>query len=117
MGRGFLSGRIATPQDLPEADGRHKTPRFQSEAIRANQVIIERIREVAGELDISVAQLSIAWVPAQGQHVAVIPGTKTRMYLEENVAAGGVLLPQPALARLDALPPAVGTRYRSPCRR
>jgi aryl-alcohol dehydrogenase-like predicted oxidoreductase len=111
LGRGFLSGRIATPQDLPAADGRHRTPRFRPEAIAANQGIIERAREVADDLGITVPQLSVAWVLAQGEHVAVIPGTKTLRYLEENVAAGGLRLPAAALARLDALPAAVGTRY------
>lgn len=111
LGRGFLSGRIATPRDLPEVDGRHHHPRFQPEVISANQPIIERVREIAGELGISVAQLSIAWVLAQGEHVVALPGTKTRGYLEENVAAGDVRLPEPALARLDALPAAAGTRY------
>lgn len=111
LGRGFLSGRIATPQDLPNADGRHNTPRFQPEAISANQSIIERVREVADELGLSVAQLSIAWVLAQGEQVAVIPGTKTRAYLEENMAAGHVRLPEAALARLTSLPTAVGTRH------
>lgn len=110
LGRGFLSGRISTPQDLPEVDGRHRIPRFQPEAISANQAIVDRMRRVADGLGATVAQVAIAWVLAQGEHVGVIPGTKTRHYLEDNVRAGSLALPPEALAELAALPEAVGAR-------
>ena len=111
LGRGFLSGRIAAPGDLPAVDGRHRTPRFQPEAIAANQKIVEQTRDVADALGITVPQLAIAWVLAHGEHVAVLPGTKTPRYLEENMAAGDVRLPEWALDRLDGLPQAIGSRY------
>ncbi|MFD5806604.1 aldo/keto reductase [Streptomyces sp. NPDC127020] len=110
LGRGFLSGRISTSQDLPEVDGRHRIPRFQPEAISANQAIVDRMRRVADGLGATVAQVAIAWVLAQGEHVGVIPGTKTRHYLEDNVRAGSLALPPEALAELAALPEAVGAR-------
>ncbi|MEU1045726.1 aldo/keto reductase [Streptomyces sp. NPDC005897] len=110
LGRGFLSGRISSPQDLPKVDGRHRIPRFQPEAISANQAIVDRIRALADRLGATVAQVAIAWVLAQGQHVGVIPGTKTRRYLEDNVKAGSLVLPPEALAELAALPEAVGAR-------
>lgn len=110
LGRGFLSGRISSPQDLPKVDGRHRIPRFQPEAISANQAIVDRIRVLADRLGASVAQVAIAWVLAQGEHVGVIPGTKTRRYLEDNVKAGSLVLPPEALAELAALPEAVGAR-------
>ncbi|MFG2121830.1 aldo/keto reductase [Streptomyces sp. NPDC048710] len=110
LGRGFLSGRISSPGDLPKADGRHGLARYQPEALTANQAIIERVREAAEETGASVAQVSLAWVLAQGDHVAVLPGTKTRRYLEENVAAGSLRLSPAALERLADLPAAVGVR-------
>ncbi|WP_308314628.1 aldo/keto reductase [Streptomyces gilvus] len=110
LGRGFLSGLIGGPKDLPEADGRHRLPRFQAEAITANQAIVDRMRAVADALGATVAQVAIAWVLAQGDHVGVIPGTKTRRYLEDNVTAGSLTLPPEALADLSALPEATGSR-------
>ncbi|MGV9242422.1 aldo/keto reductase [Streptomyces sp. NPDC003710] len=110
LGRGFLSGLIGSPQDLPKADGRHRIPRFQPEAIAANAAIVDRVRAVADGLGATVAQVAIAWVLAQGEHVGVIPGTKTRRYLRDNVAAGSLTLPPQALAELAALPEAVGAR-------
>lgn len=110
LGRGFLSGLIRSPQDLPTADGRHRIPRFQPEAITANQAIVDRVRSLADSLGATVAQVAIAWVLAQGEHVGVIPGTKTRRYLEDNVEAGSLTLPPEALAELAALPEPVGAR-------
>ncbi|MBR8642653.1 aldo/keto reductase [Streptomyces tuirus] len=110
LGRGFLSGLISSPKDLPGVDGRHRIPRFQPEAISANQAIVDRVRSVADGLDATVAQVAIAWVLAQGDHVGVIPGTKTLRYLEDNAAAGSLSLPPEALAHLAALPEAVGAR-------
>ncbi|WP_369196936.1 aldo/keto reductase [Streptomyces djakartensis] len=110
LGRGFLSGLIARPEDLPEADGRHRIPRFQPDALTANQSIVERVRVLADGLGATAAQVSIAWVLAQGEHVCALPGTKTRRYLEDNVAAGSLALPPEALAELAALPEAVGAR-------
>ncbi|GDY33151.1 aldo/keto reductase [Gandjariella thermophila] len=111
LGRGFLSGRIGSAGDLPEVDGRHRTPRFQPDAIDANQAIVATMRKVADGLAVTVPQLALAWVLAQGEHVVALPGTKTPRYLEENVAAAGVTLPGAALADLANLPAAVGTRY------
>lgn len=110
LGRGFLSGLISGPQDLPEADGRHRLPRFQAEAITANQAIVDRLRAVADGLGATVAQVAIAWVLAQGDHVGVIPGTKTRRYLEDNVASGSLTLSAEAMADLAAVPEATGSR-------
>ncbi|MHA6761716.1 aldo/keto reductase [Streptacidiphilus sp. PAMC 29251] len=110
LGRGFLSGRIASPLDLPAVDGRHAIPRFQPEALSANQAIIERLRAAAEASDCSPAQAAVAWVLAQGDHVLAIPGTKTMRYLEENAAAERVRLAPRSLELLDELPEAVGAR-------
>ncbi len=110
LGRGFLSGRITTVEDLPRVDARRGIPRFQPDAIAANQAITETTGRIAARLGITVPQLAIAWVLAQGPGVMALPGTKTPKYLEENVAAGAVTLPAEVLAELADLPAAVGSR-------
>lgn len=111
LGRGFLSGQISSVDDLPESDGRHRLPRFQSEALAANLAIVNRLRQVAERLDATPAQVALAWVLAQGENVVVIPGTKNIRYLEENAGAAGVELDEASLAALEDVPVAVGTRY------
>lgn len=111
LGRGFLAGGIASPSDLPEVDGRHRTPRFQAEAIAANQSIVDRVRNVADDLGVTGAQVALAWVLAQGPQVVAIPGTKTPRYLRDNAAAADVVLSEEHLAVLDEVPAPVGTRY------
>ncbi len=111
LGRGFLSGRITSADDLPEADGRRLLPRFQSEAMAANLGIVDRVRQVADRLRATPAQVALAWVLAQGENVVAIPGTKNPRYLEENAGAAAVELDDAALAALDGAPAAAGTRY------
>ena len=110
LGRGFLTGAIATTADLPPGDWRHGNPRFQPAAIKANQALIDVIRAGATELGHTPAQVALAWVMAQGPSVVPIPGTKTRRYLMENIEAAAVTLPETVLNRLNALPPATGAR-------
>lgn len=111
LGRGFLAGQISSADDLPESDGRHRLPRFQSEALAANLAIVNRLRQVAERLGATPAQVALAWVLAQGENVVVIPGTKNIRYLEENAGAAGVELDEASLAALEDVPVAVGTRY------
>lgn len=112
LGRGFLAGEMRSPADLPLVDGRHRNPRFQSDAITANQHIIEPARQIAQEVGATTAQVALAWVRAQGEHVIPIPGTKRRRYLEDNVAAGDLALTDEHLASLgQAQPTVAGTRY------
>jgi aryl-alcohol dehydrogenase-like predicted oxidoreductase len=114
LGRGFLSGRFTSPEDLAEDDFRRHNPRFQGENFRRNLEIVERVREIAEEKGVTAAQLALAWVHHQGEDVVPIPGTKRRRYLEENVAAAELTLAAEDLRRLDeAAPPGVtaGERY------
>ncbi len=111
LGRGFLSGEILSAQDLPEVDGRHRLPRFKSQALTANLAIVDGLRQVAERLNATPAQVSLAWVLAQGSQVVAIPGTKKIRYLEENARAAGVELDEAALAALGDVPAAVGARY------
>jgi aryl-alcohol dehydrogenase-like predicted oxidoreductase len=114
LGRGFLSGRFTSPDDIPEGDFRRANPRFQGENFERNMRIVERVREIAEEKGATPAQLALAWVLAQGDDVVPIPGTKRRRYLEENVVATEITLDEDDLRRLDeAAPPGetAGDRY------
>ena len=110
LGRGFLTGRLDT-ETLDDDDARRNWPRFQREAVDANQAIVDAVTRVAERHGVAPGQIALAWVLAQGEHVVPIPGTKRIPYLEENLAAGDVLLSSADLAELDDLPAAVGGRY------
>ena len=114
LGRGFLSGAITSPDDLAEDDFRRNNPRFQGENFDKNLELVDRVREIADEKDVTPGQLALAWVMRQGEDVVPIPGTKRVSYLEENAAAAGVELTDEDIARLDEVAPvgvAAGERY------
>ena len=112
LGRGFLSGRFSDPNELDDDDFRRYGPRFTGENLEANKRIVAKVEEIASEKGITSAQLAIAWVLAQGEDLAPIPGTKRRSYLEQNAAAADVELTSEDLERIDAeLPNVSGERY------
>jgi aryl-alcohol dehydrogenase-like predicted oxidoreductase len=114
LGRGFLSARFTSPEEIPEGDFRRNNPRFQGENFARNRAIVDRVREIADGKGVTPAQLALAWVLHQGDDVVPIPGTKRRAYLEENVAATEISLTEDDLRRLDeAAPPGAtaGARY------
>jgi aryl-alcohol dehydrogenase-like predicted oxidoreductase len=111
LGRGFLTGRFSSFDDLPQDDFRRRLPRFQQNALRANLAIVGQVRQVAERAGATPAQVALAWVLAQGQHVVPIPGTKTPTYLADNAGAADIQLSAADLAELDALPAPEGTRY------
>jgi len=112
LGRGFLSGRFTSPEELDEGDFRRHGPRFTGENLEANRALAAKVGEIAADKGITPAQLAIAWVLAQGDDLVPIPGTKRRSYLEENAAAADVELTPEDLARINAeLPEAAGDRY------
>jgi aryl-alcohol dehydrogenase-like predicted oxidoreductase len=112
LGRGFLSGRFNSPEELAEDDFRRTQPRFQGENLEANTRIVAKLREIADEKGITPAQLALAWVLAQGDDIVPIPGTKRRKYLEENATAADVQMSDEDLARIEAeLPEVAGERY------
>jgi aryl-alcohol dehydrogenase-like predicted oxidoreductase len=90
LGRGFLTGKIQKPEDLPDDDYRKTTPRFQGDNFQRNLDLVKRVEEIAREKRCTPAQLALAWVLARGEHIVPIPGTKRRKYLQENVGAGAV---------------------------
>jgi aryl-alcohol dehydrogenase-like predicted oxidoreductase len=111
LGRGFLTGRFASFDELPQDDFRRDLPRFQQDALRANLELVGRVRAVAERVGATPAQVALAWVLAQGDHVVPIPGTKTPKYLADNAGATDVEFTAADLAELDALPAPVGGRY------
>jgi len=112
LGRGFLSGRFSSPDELDPGDFRRSGPRFTGENLDANLRLAAKVAEIAGEVGVTPAQLAIAWVLAQGEDLVPIPGTKRRTYLEQNAGAVDVVLTAAQLARLEAeLPAAAGERY------
>ncbi|SEP11751.1 aldo/keto reductase [Trujillonella endophytica] len=119
VGRGFLTGRIRSLDDLAPDDFRRHDPRFQGENLVRNLELVDRVREIAGEKGVTASQLALAWVLAQDGRagsptVVPIPGTKRVSYLEENAAAAEVSLTDADLRRLDDAAPrgaTAGDRY------
>jgi aryl-alcohol dehydrogenase-like predicted oxidoreductase len=117
LGRGFLTGRIHDQSDLPADDRRRQHPRFQDKNFDHNLALIHRIEQIAKEKGVQPAQLTLAWLLAQGDDILPIPGTKRRSYLEENLGALSIQLSASDLERIsEAMPPgaAAGTRYPEP---
>jgi len=114
LGRGFLTGRFQSIDDLPADDYRRNSPRFQGENFRKNLDLVARIEELARAKGCTASQLALAWVLAQGHDIVPIPGTKRVKYLEQNAAAAAIGLTAEDLAAIDAAVPAgvaAGDRY------
>ncbi len=114
LGRGFLSGKIQSPDDLAPDDWRRMNPRFQGENFEKNLELVRRVEQMAREKGSTPAQLALAWVLAQGQDIVPIPGASRIAHLEENIAAADITLSSSDLERLnEILPPGAtaGPRY------
>lgn len=110
LGRGFLTGNFRGT--APAADDfRSRLPRFSHDNLDANLVIVDAIAAIADELGATPAQVALAWVLAQGEHVVPIPGTRRTSRLDENAGAASLTLSSEHLAALDALPEPAGGRY------
>jgi aryl-alcohol dehydrogenase-like predicted oxidoreductase len=111
LGRGFLTGTIRSLDQLDESDFRRNNPRFEGDNLEANIGIVEKVDAVARELDATPGQVALAWILAQGDDIAPIPGTKRVAYLEENAAADALVLSPEQLATLDDVGAPKGDRY------
>ena len=114
LGRGFLTGRIRSLDDLAPDDFRRHSPRLQGDNFARNLQLVGRVREIAQAKGVTPGQLALAWVLAQGQDIVPIPGTKRRSYLEENAGAGDIELTDDELRRIEDAAPAgaaAGDRY------
>jgi aryl-alcohol dehydrogenase-like predicted oxidoreductase len=114
LGRGFLTGRFKSADDLGPEDWRRNSPRFQGENFTRNLQLVRCVEQMASEKGCKASQLALAWVLAQGEDVVPIPGTTRRAHLEENVAALELTLSPEDLARLNEVAPkgaTAGERY------
>lgn len=116
LGRGFLTGRFKSIDDLPADDFRRNSPRFQGENFNKNLELVAKIEDLAGRKGVTPSQLALGWVLAQGDDIVPIPGTKQLKYLEENLGAAQVGLSEQELAEINAIFPAgaaTGERYHA----
>ena len=115
LGRGFLTGRWRSIEDMPEEDTRSaRFPRFAEENFKKNLELADKVREIADSKGVSPGQLALAWLLAQGEDIVPIPGTKRRKYLEDNAAAADVNLTDEDLSRIEEAMPrgsVAGERY------
>jgi aryl-alcohol dehydrogenase-like predicted oxidoreductase len=111
LGHGFLTGQIRTVDDIPDDDWRKTNPRFTGENFQRNLAIVDEVRAIAAEVGAASAQIALAWLLAQGEDIAPIPGTRRVARVEENTAADGIGLSDDQLERLGNLTPAVGERH------
>ena len=114
LGRGFLTGRIRSVDDLAPDDYRRTTPRFQGENFQKNLELVDRVKEIATRKKCTPSQLALAWVLAQGEDIVPLFGTKRRQYLEENIRALEVELTPSDLEEIDEVAPKgafAGARY------
>jgi aryl-alcohol dehydrogenase-like predicted oxidoreductase len=111
LGHGFLTGQIRSTDQLADDDWRKTNPRFTGENLQRNLRIVDEVEAVAAEAGATPAQIALAWLLAQGDHIAPIPGTKRVSRVEENTAADGIELSAEQIERLDNLTPAAGERH------
>ncbi len=111
LGHGFLTGQIRSTEDISDDDWRKTNPRFVGENFQRNLRIVDEVQAVAAEAGATPAQIALAWLLAQGDDIAPIPGTKRVARVEENTAADGVVLSADQVERLNNLTPASGERH------
>jgi aryl-alcohol dehydrogenase-like predicted oxidoreductase len=111
LGRGFLTGKVRSPDEFDNTDSRSTNPRFVGENFAHNLRLVDQVEAVAAEVGATAAQVALAWLFAQGDDIASIPGTKRVSRVEENVAADGIQLSPEQIDRLNNLPPAAGEHH------
>ena len=111
LGHGFLTGQIRTVDDIPDDDWRKDNPRFIGKNFQHNLGIVAEVQAIAAEAGATPAQIALAWLLAQGDDIAPIPGTRRIARVEENTAADGIVLSDDQLDRLNNLTPAAGERH------
>jgi aryl-alcohol dehydrogenase-like predicted oxidoreductase len=111
LGRGMLTGKVRSIDDLADSDFRRTNPRFAGENFQHNLRSADEVQSVADEVGCTSAQVSLAWLIAKGGDIAPIPGTKQVTRIEENVAADDIELSAEQLNRLDSLTPVAGDHH------
>jgi aryl-alcohol dehydrogenase-like predicted oxidoreductase len=111
LGHGFLTGQLRSPDQLADDDWRKTNPRFTAGNFEKNLGIVHEVEAVASEVGATPAQVALAWLLAQGDDIAPIPGTKRVSRVEENTAADNIELSAEQIERLNRLSPAIGERH------
>ena len=111
LGRGMLTGKIRSLDDMDDTDFRKTNPRFMGENFERNQRLVAEVQAIAAELGVTPGQVALAWLLRKGDDIAPIPGTKHVSRVEENVGADAVELRPEQIDRLDKLPPAAGEHH------
>jgi aryl-alcohol dehydrogenase-like predicted oxidoreductase len=111
LGRGFLTGQIKSLADIDDDDFRKTNPRFEGENFQHNLSVAEEVRQIAADAGATPAQVALAWLLAQGDYIAPIPGTKRVSRLEENAAADSVQLTAGQLTQLTQVTPPAGGHH------
>jgi aryl-alcohol dehydrogenase-like predicted oxidoreductase len=111
LGKGFLTGAIRSTEQFDDGDFRATNPRFTGENFQRNLAIVDEVEAIAADVGATPAQVALAWLLAQGDDIAPIPGTKRVVRVEENTAADGVVLTSEQVERLTKLPPAAGEHH------
>ncbi|CEF41855.1 aldo/keto reductase [Acetobacter senegalensis] len=101
LGKGFLTGKLDPKTVFPKDDFRSTVPRFQAEALAANQALVDLVKAIASEKSCTPAQIALAWLLAQKPWIVPIPGTTKLHRLEENLGGADVILTQDDLARIE----------------
>lgn len=111
LGHGLLTGQIRSVEDVADDDWRKSNPRFTGENFTRNLAIVDEVRAIGAEIGATPAQTALAWILAQGDDIAPIPGTRRVSRVEENTAADRFELTRDQLERLNNLTPAAGARH------
>jgi len=111
LGHGFLTGKIRSTEQFDPTDFRATNPRFTGENFQQNLSIADEVEAIAAEVGATPAQVALAWLLAQGDDIAPIPGTKRVSRVEENTAADGVGLTGDQIDKLNNLTPAAGDHH------
>jgi aryl-alcohol dehydrogenase-like predicted oxidoreductase len=111
LGRGMLTGKVRSLDELDDTDFRKSNPRFMGENFERNQRLVDEVEAIAAEVGATPGQVALAWLLTKGDDIVPIPGTKHVSRVEENVGADGVALSPGQIDRLDKLPPAAGGHH------
>ncbi|QMU69723.1 aldo/keto reductase [Streptacidiphilus sp. P02-A3a] len=111
LGRGFLTGTLRSTEQFDPTDFRNDNPRFQEENFQHNLRLADEVAAIGEQIGATPAQVALAWLLAQGDTIAPIPGTRRVARIEENAAADAVQLTEEQLATLNSLPPAAGDTH------
>ncbi len=113
LGRGFLTGALRSLDQLDSSDWRRSSPRFMGENFHVNLRLVAEVEAIATAIGATPAQVALAWLLAQGEDIAPIPGTKRVTRLEENLGALNVALTAEQIEALTHLTPPAGDHHNA----